>query len=189
MKEPDLEEERLTAEADGLKISLDRVTMEDTVEPVTMLSPDGSSDTVTLEEASSGSWRARVDVTSPGLYKFETRAPTGALTAVAIAGVSDPREMSEVTATRTNLLPLVEQTGGDAYWTRTSATSAVTDVTVPRVTLLSGARTFSGSSWLALKDRQAFVTNGVTLTPMFNGLIALAALLFLMTLAWWREGR
>jgi hypothetical protein len=62
-------------------------------------------------------------------------------------------------------------------------------VDVPRVSLLSGARVLAGSGWMGLKDREAFVTRGVKLTPMFTGLMALAALLFLITLAWWREGR
>jgi hypothetical protein len=33
------------------------------------------------------------------------------------------------------------------------------------------------------------VTKGVKLTPMFTGLLALAALLALLATAWWREGR
>jgi hypothetical protein len=33
------------------------------------------------------------------------------------------------------------------------------------------------------------VTKGVNLTPMFTGLLALAALLALLAMAWWREGR
>jgi TctA family transporter len=55
--------------------------------------------------------------------------------------------------------------------------------------MLSGAKVLAGSGWLGLKDRQAYVTRGVTLTPMFTGLFALAALLFLIGMAWWREGR
>ena len=51
------------------------------------------------------------------------------------------------------------------------------------------ARVLSGSSWMGLRDREAYVTRGVRLTPMFTGLAALAALLFLITFAWWREGR
>jgi hypothetical protein len=42
---------------------------------------------------------------------------------------------------------------------------------------------------MGLKDRDAFVTRGVTLTPMFTGLLALAALIALMAVTWWREGR
>jgi hypothetical protein len=33
------------------------------------------------------------------------------------------------------------------------------------------------------------VTRGVKLIPMFNGLLALAALLALLAATWWREGR
>jgi hypothetical protein len=42
---------------------------------------------------------------------------------------------------------------------------------------------------MGLKDRDAYVTRGVKLTPMFSGFVALAALLALIGLAWWREGR
>ncbi|WP_410923871.1 hypothetical protein, partial [Pseudomonas aeruginosa] len=62
-------------------------------------------------------------------------------------------------------------------------------VTVPRVSMMSGARVMAGNGWIGLKDREAFVTRGVKLTEMFTGLVALAALLALLSLAWWREGR
>ena len=114
------------------------------------------------------------------------------LTAVAHAGIEDAREMSEVTATDTKMKPLVDATGGGVFWTRggglLSAVSA-SAVDVPRVSMLANARVLAGSGWLGLKDRDAHVTRGVSLTPMFNGLLALAALLAFITLAWWREGR
>ena len=62
-------------------------------------------------------------------------------------------------------------------------------VDVPRVSMLSNAKVLAGSGWMGLKDREAFVTRGVKLTPMFTGLLALAALLALMAVAWWREGK
>ena len=55
--------------------------------------------------------------------------------------------------------------------------------------MMSAARVMAGNGWMGLKDRAAYVTRGVKLTPMFTGLAALAALLALMALAWWREGR
>jgi len=51
------------------------------------------------------------------------------------------------------------------------------------------ARVLAGSNWLGLKDREAFVTRGVKLIPMFTGFLALSALLALLALTWWREGR
>ena len=55
--------------------------------------------------------------------------------------------------------------------------------------MLANARVLAGSGWMGLKDREAFVTRGVKLTPMFTGFLALAALLALMAVAWWREGK
>lgn len=62
-------------------------------------------------------------------------------------------------------------------------------MTLPRVTMMSGSRVMAGTGWMGLTDREAYLTKGVKLTPMFNGLIALSVLLALMAMAWWREGR
>ena len=192
MKEPDLEEERLKARASGLKLTLERRTMEDSVADISVSEPGGKSSSVVLKRVRDGLWRATLTATTAGLYKFETGSRTGKLTAIAHAGIADPREMSEVTATAAKVTPLIEKTGGGVFWTRSGGLLASADpasVTVPRVTMLSAARVFSGSTWMGLKDRNAFITRGVKLTPMFTGFAALAALLFLITLAWWREGR
>jgi len=55
--------------------------------------------------------------------------------------------------------------------------------------MMSSAKIMAGSGWLGLKDREAYVTRGVKLIPMFTGFLALAALLALLALTWWREGR
>jgi hypothetical protein len=192
MKEPDLEEERLIATTKGMKLTIERRTMEASVAPITLSAPGGGSSEVALDASGQGIFRTTLDVTEPGLYKLQTKSPAGNLTAVALAGVEDPREMSEVTATDQKLKPLVESTGGGAFWTRGGGLfGGVSDnaVDVPRITMMSGARVLAGSGWMGLKDREAYVTRGIKLTPMFTGLLALAALLFFVTLAWWREGK
>jgi hypothetical protein len=192
MKEPDLEEERLIATGKGLKLTIERRSMEERVGEVTVSAPGGETSQVQLETAGPGLWRTTLDVKAPGLYKLQTSAPTGQLTAVAHLGLEDAREMSEVTATDQKLKPLVDATGGGVFWTRGGGllSSVAGDaVDVPRISMLANARVMAGSGWLGLKDREAHVTRGVTLTPMFTGLLALAALLAFITLAWWREGR
>jgi hypothetical protein len=192
MKEPDLEEERLIASARGLKLTIERRSMEERVPQVAVQGPGGERSDVQLETAGPGLWRTTLDVTAAGLYKLQTSSPNGMLTAVAHAGTEDPREMSEVTASEDRMKGLVEQTGGGMFWTKSAgllASADPTSVDVPRVSLLANARVLSGSGWLGLKDREAYVTRGVKLTPMFTGLMALSALLFLLALAWWREGR
>jgi len=191
MKEPDLEEERLIATARGLKLSIERRTMEDSVAPVTLSAPGGETSEVTLENGGLGVWRSTVDVKTPGLYKLQTASSSGTLTAVAHAGLEDAREMSEVTATDEKMRALSEATGGGVFWTRSGGllSAATSSVDVPRVSMLANARVLAGSGWMGLKDREAYVTRGVKLTQMFTGLLALAALLFFIALAWWREGR
>ena len=192
MKEPDLEEERLIASAKGLKLSIERRSMEETVPSVQISAPGGETSNVTLEKSGPGSWRSTIDVTVPGLYKLQSQSPGGTLNAVAHAGIEDAREMSEVTATDEKLKPLVEATGGGVFWTRGGgflSNIGASGVELPRISMLANARVLAGSGWLGLKDREAYVTRGVKLIPMFTGLIALAALLVLLTLTWWREGR
>ncbi|MCB1526651.1 MAG: hypothetical protein KDJ45_02980 [Hyphomicrobiaceae bacterium] len=188
MKEPDLEEERLFASARGLKLTVERRTMDDSVPPVTVRNPHGKTHEITLEKVAPGLFRSTEEVERPGLYKVTQ----GELSAIAHAGVEDVREMSEVTATEKKLEPLLEESGGGVFWTRSNSlfgSGAPTDVTVPRIAMMPAARVMAGNGWLGLKDRAAYVTRGVKLTPMFTGFAALAALLAFMALAWWREGR
>jgi hypothetical protein len=99
--------------------------------------------------------------------------------------------MSEVTATDEKLRPLTEATGGGVFWTRGGGllSGIGSGVDLPRISMLTNARVLAGSGWMGLKDREAFVTRGVRLIPMFTGFLALAALLALLAATWWREGR
>jgi hypothetical protein len=188
MKEPDLEEERLFASARGLTLTIERRTMGESVPPVTVRNQQGKTEEIVLEKMAPGLFRTTKDVERPGLYKMTQ----GDLSAIAHAGVEDVREMSEVTATETKLEPLLSVTGGGVFWTKTASllgTGSATNVTLPRIAMMSSVRVMAGNGWMGLKDRAAYVTRGVKLTPMFTGFAALAALLAFMALAWWREGR
>jgi hypothetical protein len=191
MKEPDLEEERLIASSKGLRLTIERRSMEETVPAVTVSPPAGETREVRLERTGPGVFRTTLDVSVPGLYKFISTSASGPLSTVAHVGLEDAREMSEVTATDEKMKSLAEQTGGGVFWTRGGGviTQATQAVDVPRISMLTNAKVLAGSGWLGLKDREAHVTRGVTVIPMFNGLLALAALLALISLAWWREGR
>ena len=192
MQEPDLEEERLTASAKGLKLTIERRSMKDDVPPVEISAPGGEASQAKLDKAGPGLWRSTLDVKAPGLYKLQTPSESGELHAVAQAGIEDAREMSEVTATEEKLRPLVEATGGGVFWTRGHgllANLGAGGVELPRISMLANARVLAGSGWLGLKDREAYVTRGVKLIPLFTGAAALSALLALLALCWWREGR
>jgi len=190
MKEPELEEDRLTATAAGMKLTIERYSMDEKIEAVSIINPEGEKSQLVLEPAGPGRWRSSVEVKQPGLYKAETAALSGPLAALAEAGAQDPREMSEVTATAAKLEPISEATGGGVFWTAAAGTTSASEgAGLPRITMLANATKFAGSGWLGLKDREAYMTRGINLTPLFTGLLALSALLALLALAWWREGR
>jgi hypothetical protein len=187
MKEPDLEEEALRATATRDSIQIERRSMLDAVPPVIVTGPDGRMSRVVLKDSGPGMWRDTFGAKIPGLYKLQS----GQLSAVAHVGNANSREMNEVVATEAKLKPIADETGAGIFWTarRSGEGADPAAVEMPRVTMLSGARVLAGSGWLGLRDREAYVTRGVSLTPMFTGFLALALLLALLTVAWWREGR
>ncbi len=194
MKEPDLEEERLIASAKGLKLTLERRSMEDTVGPVKVLGPGGDTSDVTLQPVPVEAGRLALDdrcQTSGPLQNRDGRAVGHAdgrrqrrhrRSARNERGDGDGAE-DEADRGRDGRRRFLDEAGGPP------ASSSATDVDVPRISMMSAAKVMAGSGWLGLKDRQAFLTRGVKLTPMFTGLAALSALLALIALAWWREGR
>ena len=185
MKEPELEEERLSARVHGLKVMIERRTMQDTAPPVTVTGPDGKSREVTLTAQAPGLWAATLDAPDQGLYKLQS----GNLSAVALSGSVNSREMAQVTASAEEMKPLLDSSGGGAYWTASAPGADPAAAVVPRISMLTSARTFNGSGWLGLKNRDAHIVKGVSLTPLFSGFAALALLLGLVSLTWWREGR
>src|SRR5579864_8351825 len=110
MKQPDLDEEELRLSAHGHELSVQRQTMADGVNEVTLTSPSGAARTLTLQPAEPGVWRSAVTANELGLW----RATDGKLTALANVGPANPREFAQVTSTTEVLSALANATGGDA---------------------------------------------------------------------------
>ena len=160
--------------------------MSDKVAPVKVTSPDGTTTTVTLERSAPGLWRKSVKADNTGLY----RLTSGKLSAVTHVGLLNSRELSAVTATAEKLQPVLTQSGGGAFWTGTAGrTDEVQELELPRLISLPAARKMYGAGWLGLARRDAYIVRGVQLTPLFNGFLALALALGLLSLTWFREGR
>ncbi len=183
MKEPDLEEEALTAAADGRALVVMRRSMEDDVAPVTITSPSGAEETVTLTPAGPGQWQARVETREVGVYRLDD----GTLKAIAAVGPADDREMRDVRASGEPVRPIVEETGGGLFWIADGRPAEA--VEVPRVRTLDPGRRMAGNGWLGLKRNDAYIVRAVVDLPLFSTLLALAVLLGLLGSTWYREGR
>ena len=180
MKQPELEEEALRLIVKGRDISVERQTMADNVNEVTLTSPTGVTRTLNLQPVEPGVWRAGVTANELGLW----RATDGKLTALTNVGPANPREFAQVTSTIDVLSPLTSATGGDS---RRLADG--TSLDVPRVVPVRTSSTFKGDDWIGLKMRDQSVVRGIGVLPVFAGLIGLLLLVGSLALTWAREGR
>ncbi|MFK8250542.1 hypothetical protein [Ancylobacter terrae] len=179
MKEPELEEERLTMVARGGDLVIERQTMGESVQPVTVTTPTGQNRTVTLSPAGPGLFRATFPADTLGLW----RASDGTFTALVNVGPLNPREFAEVTSTTETLRPIVEATRG-GVWRMADLAGGV-----PRVVAVRSGERFAGEDWMGLAMREVSVVRGLGLFPLFAGLSGLLILLAGIAAAWAREGR
>ena len=180
MKEPELEEEALSGTQQGRNLVIERRTMADKAEPVTVTMPSGRKATVPLAQVSPGIWRGTITSTENGIHRLNDEK----LSVVAALGEAGTKELEELTATDSKLAPLIAETRGGAYWLGHGQAAAV-----PRVTKVAKGRAFAGSSWLGLQANGAYRVRAVSELPLFATLLGLALLLGLASLTWFREGR
>ena len=130
MKEPDLEEERLIASAQGTEADARTPLDGRQGRAGEGLGPGGETSDVTLQPVravSRASGARRSMSSSPASTKPKRLAHPATLTAVANAGIEDPREMSEVTATEQKMKPIADATGGGVFWTKSKGSSVTGD--------------------------------------------------------------
>ncbi|MBI1202484.1 MAG: hypothetical protein GC182_08230 [Rhodopseudomonas sp.] len=180
MKQPDLEEEALRLIVHGRDVTVQRQTMADAVNPVTLTSPGGQSRTLNLTAVEPGLWRTQITANELGLW----RATDGKLVALANVGPANPREFQEVTSTTTTLHDIANATGGDA---RRLADG--NRLNVPRVVAVRTSTTYKGDDWIGLRLRDVSVVRGIGVLPIFAGLIGLLLLVGSLAATWAKEGR
>lgn len=181
MKEPELEEEALRATSRGREITVERQSLKDDVAPITLTSPSGAKQPVTLEASQPGIRRAVMKVEEFGLY----RLTDGTLTALVNVGPENPREFREVVSTLDKLKPLAEATGGTVR--RIDAGSG--NVELPRFASMRQSPIYGGSDYIGIKRTGASVVTGIGVAPLAIGFIGLLALLGSVIAGWLWEGR
>jgi len=181
MKEPDLEEEMLKATSRRQTLNLERRSIKDNIEPVTVTAPSGKEETVTLDKAEPGLWRKSMTAVEQGVYRISS----GKLASLVTVGNANAKELSAVTATDAALSPILNETGGGSFWLGRNQADASP---LPRIIMVRGGHVMHGADWLGLHKRDAYHVQGVRLFPLFTGFLALALLLGMMAITWFREG-
>jgi hypothetical protein len=176
MGEPDLEEETLTAKAEGQHVTILRRTLQDEVGTVSVTGPDGETLTLNLTEEAPGDYRAEFDAPDIGLYRLSE----GDLDSVVALGPQAPREFEETIATADKLRDLVTTTRGGVMRVQDG---------LPQLRLVREGRAAAGRGWLGLTPREAYVTTEVRTAALLPGWVWLLVAAGLALGAWLREGR
>ncbi len=176
MKEPDLEEEAITAKQVGQEIEVTRRTQADEAASITVTLPSGKTESVKVSKVGPGVFTGRTKISEVGVHKFAD----GAIEAAAAIGSAEAKEMSALKATAEVLRPVVSATGGGITWLEDG---------FPRLSKQKAGGVMAGSGFIALRDNQQFRVTAVREIPLFGTLLALAGLLLIVSGMWFREGR
>ncbi len=176
MKEPELEEEALWAEATGQQMRIIRQSLSETVGPVVITTPSGEVYEMDLEEASPGRFEALFDGPDIGLYRLEN----GEQVAVIGLGPAAPVEFEETIASAEILQPVLDATTGGAMALENG---------VPLIRSVRPGRAAVGRGWIGITPRGAYETNAVTQLPLLPAWLVLLLASVLILAGWIREGR
>jgi len=180
MKEPELEEEALDAEARGSDLVVTRQTIGEDPGPATVITPSGAAESLALTNVSPGRWEGVLETDELGLFQ----AANGDLRALGTVGPINPREYREAISSEEKLEPIADATRGSV---RRIAEGG--SVEVPRIVPISGRADGDGRDWIGLKTTEETILRGVDRTPLFAGFLGLGVLLLALSATWYREGR
>jgi len=176
MKEPELEEEKLTAAISGGDLSVIRRTMADQPPSVTVTTPSGKAVALPLAKTDPGEWRGAMKAEELGLY----RITDGKLSTVAAAGPLNPKEVADMRATDQLLQPVAEQSGGGVAWLSDG---------MPDIRRVSRGRHMAGDGWMGVAENNATRVTAIEQRSLFPAWLGLLLLLGTLMLAWRQEGR
>lgn len=187
MKEPELEEERLTADGRGMMLEIRRQTMSDDPGPAQIITPSGKAMTVKLERAEPGVFLGSIETSEIGLYQVGN----GDLKALAHVGPVNAPEFTDVVSTENRLKAPAEATGGSVRrLAQSSALGNLTGgVTLPSVVPVRSTGAAAGNDWIGLRTTDDSVLKAVSRVPLFGGFLGLGLLLLALGSMWYREGR
>jgi hypothetical protein len=178
MKEPALDENRLSATIDGSVLAVDQRQLQAGTPPtVTVTDPNGQSRQLVMKPAGPGHSLLEVPAPTPGLWTVSD----GTRIAYAASDTADPPEWADLRATATKLQGVISATHGSAHFLDSGGT--------PSLRLVEPAAVEGDNNWIGLRRNHAHVTTGIALTPLLPAWAALPLLMVVLLVAWRREGR
>ena len=176
MKEPELEENVLSAQLRGDRLEVVRRTVKADDRPVTVTLPNGETASVAMTEDASGRATGTLAVDQAGLYRLSD----GQRTAISAVGPLNPLEWADVRATDSKFAPFTQASGGSIHWLQ--------DAT-PEPRKVRPGRPAFGRDWIGFRTNGDFATVGLDEVSLMPALLVLAMALGMAMIAWRREGK
>ena len=181
MQEPALEEEALTAHASGRTLEIARQTIAGDPGLATLTYPSGKTEEITLNEGEPGLYKASVRTAETGLFEVTN----GELNTLVHVGSVDAPEFKATISTTETLAPWAEKTKGLVQ----RLANAGGPVDVPQILPVRGTVRVADDQRMSLRMTDETVLKGIKSLSLFAGFLGLAALLFVLSATWHREGR
>ncbi|NOG72938.1 hypothetical protein [Roseicella sp. DB1501] len=189
MREPELEEEELTARIEAGRLQVQRRSVEPGPPPgLTVTAPDGSTRPATLQPGPGGRATAELPADQPGVWQVSD----GKRNAFAAAAAANPPEVADLRADPGPLAPVLAATGGGARWLGAGAVPVLPElrrVSPGRDAQGGGQGSGPGGGWIGLRRNGDHTVTGIAATSLLPPWLALPLVLGVAVLAWRREGR
>ncbi len=176
MQEPELEEEALTATAEGAQMTITRQSLATGTREVTVTAPDGRESVLPMQEVAPGLYEAVQDAPAMGLYRLRD----GETEAVVALGPASPREFEDTIATDAVLEPLLAEMSGGAV---------ALEAGVPVLRPVRPGRAAAGRGWIGYTPRGAYAVEALRIAPLAPPGLMLLIAAGLALLGWLVEGR
>jgi hypothetical protein len=182
MREPELEEEDLTARIEAGRMQLVRRSLDAGPPPeLVVTAPDGTTQRLPLAPGGGGRATAEVPAMAPGMWQ----ASDGRRQAYAAAMPSNPAELADLRASPDRMAALLQASGGAIRWLGDGSR-------LPELRRVAAGRDMAGggaSGWIGLRRNADHTITGISALPLLPPWLALPLLLGLSLLAWRREAR
>ncbi|MCD8493886.1 MAG: hypothetical protein LRY39_00345 [Alphaproteobacteria bacterium] len=185
MKNPNLEEEalKLTAGEDGARIFIERRTMAETADPVTIITPDGEEVSVSLQKKEPGLWTAELETKKTGIYQARQEG-TQTFSAFTHIGPANPHEMEHVVSTGEYLKPLSDKTGGTVMRMQDGTGNLIH----PKLAFVEPDEKAPSDDTLAIRHNTQTILRGAQTSPLIPGWLGVLMIAGLAATGWVREG-
>ena len=176
MREPELEEEALSAVATENGLLIRRNTMLPELPEVTVTAPGGEDAALTLAPGIPGVFEAPFATDATGLFHVEQ----GELSTFVVRGAATSVEFSNPLARRDLIQPVLATSRGAALRIEDG---------LPSLRAVRAGQPASGRGWLGYTPRDAYVTTAIRLRPLAPPWAMLILAAFALVFAWLWEGR